>query len=130
MSLREQILKAHTEGRKVDPLYIPEWGMTVYLAEPTAGRADQLSAAQTKARQLNIDSAVQGFRARVAIMVLSDESGNPLFTAADEKQLQQGGSSALDRIFNAAKKWLGTEDAVEDAAKNSPKTEGDDSSSV
>lgn len=131
MSLKDEILKAHTAPRNLVPLVVPEWGgMTVYLCEPTAGRADQLTAYQRKAVQVNVASAVQGFRARVAIMVLCDENGKPLFSAADEQALQNGSSAALDRIFNAAKPWLGGEEDVEEEAKNSQATGEDDSSSV
>lgn len=109
---------------------MPEWGTTVYVTEPTAGRADQLSAMQAKAREVNTASVVSGFRARVAIMVLTDEKGDPLFTSADEKALQDGSTAALDRVFKATKKWLGTDEAVGEEVKNSQETEEGDSSSV
>ncbi len=130
MSLRDDILKAHHDARKPEPLFIPEWGTTIYITEPTAGRADQLVAMQAKAREVNTASAVSGFRARVAIMVLTDDAGHALFTAADEKALQDGSTAALDRVFKAAKKWLGMDEAVEEEVKNLQGTEGDASSSV
>ncbi len=90
-------------------------GREVWLLEPTADIHDQWEAFQEWAR--GRDDAP--WRAKLASLLLCDEKGVPLFTAADVPKLGKMSAAVLTEIGKAGLKLLAVTDSeVEAAAGN------------
>jgi hypothetical protein len=93
MSLRDRILATEDLPRKSLP--IPEWGLTVHVRTLTGRERDRFEGQQSRDPYGDV-------RARLAVLALVDDQGQPLFTEADVPALSAKSSRALDRIFAVA----------------------------
>lgn len=69
-----------------------------------------------------VDTRVAEFRERLLVACCRSESGQPLFTLADIRQLGQSNPKIVERLVAKARELSGMEDddsTVEDDAKNS-----------
>lgn len=112
---REDILS--TGSVKVEKISVPEWGGDVFIRVMESAERDAFEAASLERKGA---SKMANIRARLAAIVLCDESGKRLFADADAPALGKKLASALDRVFEAASKLnrLSKED-VEELEKNS-----------
>jgi hypothetical protein len=93
-----------------------------YVRVMLAGEKDRFEEEHNRAPSKN-------FRARVIIATCCDEQGKLLFTKADVPTISELPSAVIDPIVKAATRVnLMTEEAVEDARKNSEDPDDDDSS--
>lgn len=115
----DEIRKA--QDIQIEPLEIPEWGGTVYTRTISGTGRDELERAiaektpggKSRVSQVNL-------RARVAVRVLCDSTGNLLFKPEDAEELGKKSGKALERIFDRACLQSGLmAHGVEGAAKNS-----------
>lgn len=106
-----------TPCAKVEKVLVPEWGGYVYIRVMKSAERDAFEAAALDRKGAN---KMANIRARLAAIVLCDESGKRLFADSDAVQLGEKFASALDRIFEAASKLnrLSKED-VDELEKNS-----------
>jgi len=100
---RDQILAVNdtAEVRRVE---VPEWGGTVCVRMLSAGEWDEFENSLViiedgEKRKTNLAN----YRARFAVLIISDEHGHPLFTAADIMALTKKSRAALDRVLEAGK---------------------------
>ena len=98
---------------------IPEWGGSIYVGTMMGDQRDEWEISLMANKTGNQHDNLRNLRARLAIIVCEDEAGNKLFVPADAERLGKKSASALQRIFNAAKKLnkIGDDD-VEELAKN------------
>ncbi len=123
MSLtRKQILDAPITIKEVET---PEWGgdgITHVRMIPIK--------AHFEFSQKNTDlkgkvKEVGGFIVKYLLLAICDNKGNRLFLDEDEDKLSEKSSLVLMRIYDVAKELNG--DDIEDIAKNSEKTQSEDS---
>lgn len=96
MGIRETILEASDIGAV--PMMIPEWGVVVFIASLTAHQRDWLEQHLALVGRSDVPLIV---RAKVAVMVLRDETGKPIFADQDVPLLGGKSGDVLDRIYSA-----------------------------
>ncbi len=116
---RDQILTAH--DRKTETVVVPEWGGEVLVSVMSGEQRDayesMITEVDAKGRAVH---KLENLRAKLVACCVVDESGGLIFSASDITALGRKSASALQRVYEAAVKLNRvTEDAVEDAAKNS-----------
>lgn len=79
-------------------LHIPEWNDSVYLRHPTANDRDLWELYCTSMSKENA-SGKKTFRAKLAAMLLCDESGKLLFSHGQVDKLGEQSAIALQRIW-------------------------------
>jgi hypothetical protein len=112
---REAILGAR--DREIREVATPEWGGTVLVRALSAGQRDafELSVTGPDGRERNLAN----LRARLCALCIVDETGRPIFSAADVAELAERSAAAVERIFNVARRLSGMNDAdVAELAKN------------
>lgn len=126
MSLREDILAIRDV--RTQKLTVPEWNKEVWLRTISGAERDRIDAS---VRDKSNPASLVNFRARFAVMVLSDEQGNRIFTDADAIEIGKKSQSALDRILTAGLQLNGmAENDVDDLEKKSETGPSADSGSV
>lgn len=107
---------------------VPEWGGTVRVRGLTAKERDEYEAATVDFRNPKKPTVnLRNTRARLVALCAIDEEGRRLFTREDVDALGDVSSTALDRVFQAAKRLSGIDSDGEAAAKNLPAIPGDGS---
>lgn len=117
MLSREDILSI--EDRTTEDVPVPEWGGTVRVRSLTGAERDayeagivQVSGNGTK--KINL----KNLRGRLVSLTCVDEDGNRLFTDEDAIALGEKSASALERLFDVARRLSGlSEDDVEELAE-------------
>lgn len=117
MLSKQEIIDAKDRPSEVVP--VPEWGGAV--------RVGTMSAKQRDAYQMSLVPAEEGQKpdltnitARLLVMCIIGEDGEPLFTLQDVEALGAKSAAAFERIDAAARRLNGLhKGAVEDAEKNS-----------
>lgn len=107
---------------KFEDVMIPEWGDAwVRVRTMSASERDYFEAATIVRNGSQVETNLQGIRARLAIMTLVDpDTGEKLFQAEDEFPLGAKSAAAMDRIFAVAQKLNGLrKEDVDELAKNS-----------
>ena len=107
---------------------VPEWGGSVIITTMTGAQRDawEQSLVDLKTKQAD----VRNVRAKLVVACAVDESGAPLFTAADVEALGQKSASALQRCAAVAQRLNAlSEQALEDAKGNSSSAQSDGSTS-
>lgn len=95
-------------------VYVKAWKRDVYLLDPTADIKDEWDIY----RQENRGKAVS-WRAKFASLLLCDETGARLYSAADVPALGKLRAAGLDEIFEAGAKLMHVADEdVEEEEKN------------
>ena len=111
---RDQILGA--EDNVIEPINIPEWGCRAYIRTMRGWERDRWDLAFTRSK--TADSKFN-IRAKFAVIVLSNEKGERIFTDSDVQELGKKSAAALDRIFMAGMKLnMVSESDVEELEKN------------
>lgn len=100
-NLRARILAA--QDRKLEPVEVPEWGVTVYLRELSAAQVSQYRAVAVAAVDLEKDEikdagALMSIGSLVVAWAACDEQGERLFTDADAAALGEKSAAAIDRL--------------------------------
>lgn len=114
---REQIIGA--DDRKTQDVEVPEWGGTVRVRALSGAERDSYEAGIV---QLRADGTKQvnlkNLRGRLVSLSCVDEDGNRIFTDEDATALGDRSASALERVFDVARKLSGlSEDDVEELAE-------------
>ena len=105
MLSKSDILGIHDLGEPVK-LHIPEWDNDVCLRRPTANDRDhwEMYCEDHKTKPKSI------WRAKLAAMLLCDESGKLLFTPAEAEKLGEKSAAALHRIWTKALELMSISD--------------------
>ncbi|MBE7197882.1 MAG: hypothetical protein INR70_08775, partial [Parafilimonas terrae] len=96
MNLRDAILSAPDIQTSLEPVDVPEWGVTVYVGVMSGTDRDRFESVQVSDRKFD------DVRARLVAACLRDAEGRPVFTAADVPALGAKSGRVLDRLFSAA----------------------------
>lgn len=97
---------------------VPEWKMTVYIKQLTAGARDSLDSQMYELKNEG-GNPLDNMRSRFLACVLCDENGTLLVKPSEFEKLAGLSAKPLERIFEAAQEHCKLNaDAVEDAAKN------------
>lgn len=114
MTTAETILAAHEPAMQLEEIQIPEWGASVWLGGWSALERDAIEPLWKESREK------PGFRARVLVQLLKDESGQRIFRDEQADALGAKWDAVIDRLFDRAIALSGlTHKDAEDAAKNS-----------
>mgnify|MGYP003340430786 CR=1 FL=1 len=101
--------------RPPQKLYVRAWGKDVYLLDPTADVRDEweIYCAANTGKKAH-------WRAKLASLLLCDESGQRLFTAdADLAKLGKKSAKALHEIWEAGHRLMSiTDQEIEELEKN------------
>lgn len=102
------------------PLYVPEWGGTVYVREMSGAERDAFEAASLAGRGKGATFNAQNIRARLACACICRADGVRLFRDDQADELGAKSARALNRIFEVAAPLNGlTESDVEQLAGKS-----------
>lgn len=125
---KEAILGA--DDIRTERVEIPEWGGEVMVRGLTGRQRDQWEQSMTVRRGKKVEQDLRDFRARLAVLCVVDETGQPVFHAGDIDALANKSGSALDKIYTVAAKLSGiSEEDVEELTADFTKTDGGSSSS-
>ncbi len=126
---KKQILEA--QDLRMEEVYVPEWGGSVFVKTLTGAERDWLEGEAITKQGDNIMQNYRNHRARIVVACTVDEKGKSLFSYKDVEELGKKSASALDRIADAAQKFNAlTQEDLEAARKNSsPSDQGGGSSS-
>ncbi len=102
---------------------VPEWGGHVHVRGMTGEEREAFEAENTRLRKGRGEddlSWYQGYRARLLVRSLCDESGALLFGPEDAVRLSGKSDAALERCYRACKPLSlpGEEDVVQEAGKS------------
>lgn len=122
---RKQILQA--DDIKIETVPVPEWDGEVIVRTMTGTDRDiwdNLLFAEGK------EDFLDNTRARLCACTIIDANDKLIFSEDDIIELGKKSSLALNRVFDVAKRLngLGSEE-IEELAKNSAETQGEDSNS-
>lgn len=95
-------------------VHVPEWNDDVFLRRPTANDRDawELYCAEHATKPKSV------WRAKLASMLICDESGKLLFTPADIEKLGAKSAAAVHRIWQAGIRMMNvTEEEVRELEK-------------
>ena len=114
---REHILSS--DDRKTEDVAVPEWGGSVRVRALSGAERDAYEAGIV---QLRADGSkaisLQNLRGRLVSLSVVDEEGKRLFSDEDAIALGDKSASALERVFDVARRLSGlTEDDVEELAE-------------
>ena len=114
---KDDILAA--QDCRIEQVSVPEWGGHVFVRMMTGAERDSFETAWTSAKSGG-QVGLANFRARMAVLTLSDEAGKPLFSERDILALSAKSAAALDRVMDVAMRLnrMGDKD-VEDLVGNS-----------
>lgn len=111
--LAAELLKVDPQGPPTK-LHVRAWSRDVWLLDPTADIRDEWDIFRQEHR-----NRPASWRAKLASLLLCDETGARLYTAADVPALGKLRHKGLDEIFQFGAKLLDTtDDQVEEEAKN------------
>lgn len=115
MNLREKILQ--NRPAKTEAVLCPEWDCSVNVKAISGTERDEY---ESSLSDDNGERSIANMRARLCVLACVDDDGKPLFTSDDAAALGKQPASALDRVFQVAKRLGGIgQEAVKDAEKNS-----------
>lgn len=128
---RDQILGA--SDIQTEDIEAPEWGGTVRVRGLTAKQRDEYESSlvvtegkgKSQTQRINMRNA----RARLAVMAVIDEDGNPLFADSDVFVLGEKSGAVIDRIFEAASRLSGISETDMDELTGNSSGQSDDSNS-
>lgn len=96
-------------------IHVKAWGRDVFLLDPTAAIREEWEGFIKK----HEGSSVAPWRAKVAQLLVCDESGKRIFTEADMEFLSGRDASAMTEIFTAGTKLLAiTDEEIETLSGN------------
>ena len=114
---REHILGA--DDRRTEDVPVPEWGGTVRVRALSGAERDAYEAGIVTLRGDGTKSVnLKNLRGRLVSLSCVDDEGNRLFSDEDAIALGDRSASALERVFDVARKLSGlSEDDVEELAE-------------
>jgi hypothetical protein len=114
---REQIIGA--DDRKTEDVAVPEWGGSVRVRALSGAERDAYEAGIVTLRGDGSKTVnLKNLRGRLVSLACVDEDGNRLFTDEDAIGLGDKSASALERVFDVARKLSGlSDDDVEELAE-------------
>lgn len=126
---REDILAAL--DIEIEDIHIPEWGDRWYRVRGLTGdERDAYEQSIVTMHGNKVFPRFEGARARLVALSIVDEMGKRYFIDADVAALGRKSASALQRVYDLARKLSGlSEEDVEDLAKNSSGAQSEGSSS-
>lgn len=126
---REQIIGS--DDRKTQDVAVPEWGGTVRVRALSGRERDAYEAGiVTLAGDGSKRVSLENIRARLVSLSVVDDAGNRIFTDEDIVALGGKSASALERVFDVARKLSGLgEDDVEELAEGFDDAPNDGSTS-
>lgn len=118
-----------------EDVFIEPWGGWVCVKTLTGAERDKFESdiVEVKGHGNNTKMVSKGnVRAKlVALSVVDPETLQPVFSQADVEILGKKSSAALDTVYSVAQKLSKvSDDDVDELAKNSGETQGEDSTSV
>lgn len=127
---REHILSS--DDRKTQDVAVPEWGGSVRVRALSGAERDAYEAGIV---QLRADGSkkitLQNLRGRLVSLSIVDDAGERLFTDKDAIALGDKSASALERVFDVARKLSGlSDDDVEELAEGFDDAPSGDSTSA
>ena len=115
---------------KTEELFVPEWDAWVKVRTLNASERDHFEAGSQTGSGRKMRLNLENIRARLCLLCLVDEEGNRLFDDGDVFPLGGKSASALDRIFDVARRLNKMTDAdIDELAKNSSAGQSEDSPS-
>lgn len=126
MSMRDKILAL--QDIPVESVEVPEWGVTLEVRGMTgAERTRIMDMAVASGGQMNLQVVYPEI---VIATVFDPETGTQVFGPSDRDALLQKSANALDRLAQVGMRLSGfTQEATDEAGKDSPTTADDGSSS-
>lgn len=115
---REQILEA--ADRRTQDVEVPEWGGTVRVRALSGSERDDYEAGIVQLRSDGTRKfTLQNARARLVSLSICNEDNGRMFSDADIAALGAKSASALERVFDVARKLSGlTEDDVKELTED------------
>ena len=105
-----------------EKITVPEWGGDVFIRTMRGDERDEFEGAESLFRKSvpkGTPQAMRGFRARLLVFTVCDESGTLLFKPEQAAALGQKSSAIVSRLFDVAAKLNGfTQADVEELEKN------------
>jgi len=104
----------------------PEWAggdpeAGVYVRTITGAERDEFEQGTLERRGRNIEVNLANIRAKLVAVCAADETGKQIFTEEDVAALGRKSAAPLDRLFSAAQRLSGFNQAdIDELAKNSP----------
>jgi hypothetical protein len=105
---REAILAA--PDIKTEQVAVPEWGGTVLVRGMTGAERDEYEATLVVGKGKNRDVNMRNARAKLVVRCLVDADGKRLFGDADVAALGKKSATALERVFDVARRLSGMSD--------------------
>ena len=128
MLTREEILNIN--DRKTETVEIKEWGGSVNVRSLTLLEQAQMADANTATEKKPVVERVKKAQLFLIVTACVDDEGRPLFKKDDVDALMTKSPGAIQTIQDAIFRVSGlSPDAVEDAEKNLPVVQSEDSSS-
>lgn len=114
---KDEIL-SHTKLR-TEPVEVPEWGGWVNVRELTGEERDAYEAGMMKAkrtgRKFEMTPELRNVKARLAVLVIVDETGKKrVFSDGETNKVGKLSSQALTRICDVAERLSGLSDEEEE----------------
>lgn len=110
---------------------VPEWGGTVRVKGLTAAERDAFEQSSLTGKGKNQSLNFSNLRARLVVLTVVDEGGEPVFTGSDIRALGEKSAAAIDRVFEVASRLSGIgDDDIEELTGNSEPGQSDDSPSA
>lgn len=127
---REEILGAN--DRKTRDVSVPEWGGSVCVRALSGTERDAYEAGIVQLRGDGTKLVnLKNLRGRLVSLACVDDEGNRLFSDEDAIALGDKSASALERVFEVARRLSGlSEDDVEELAETFDSAPSGDSISV
>lgn len=132
-SLRDLILAS--VDRKLEPLEVPEWNVTVYLRELSAEQVSRyrsiaVGAVNAQTREVIDPVALMNVGAQVVVWGLCDADGKRLFSDADLVALGEKNANVIDRLSTQILRLSGLGRTVSAAKKNFETSQSNGSGTV
>lgn len=126
---REDIFAA--EDIQTERVAVPEWGGEVLVKGLTGAQRDAFEQQVVEEKGKKVKINLDNFRAKLAAYCIVDEEGKRLFSDLDIGALGNKSASALNRVFDVARRLSGLSDSdVEELEKNSASGPTDSSTSA
>lgn len=112
---REAILGANDVV--IEPLEVEEWGGTVYIRGLSSQERDSYDRTLVRVGPRGQTSVgnLDNVRATLAVRCIVDQEGNRLFSDKDAAELGKKSSSAVQRVWELARKLSGMDDETVEA---------------
>jgi len=118
------------DDMKIEEVFVPVWGDSVFVRTLTSFERDHFEATMIEDPDDNVINRLENFRARLCALGISDEKGDPVFTETDARKLGKKSSQAMGVITEAIQKLNGmTQEDQDNLVKNSETTPSDDGDS-